>query len=366
MSCWIVGGPRWGVGKIDQDWHRTWPVTFVVQTDDMADGPAVAVQTPGLPIQGDIYVVGNEVDIWAWFRAGPTTITPDRDKGGNQFFYITYEATTRPASVGGPGGRDDKGERKKCADQRIENPLAEPPAVSVASVAEQQEQDYDKDGRAFMYTSFEHIKGKDATFDRCDQQVTIEMNVLDAERTITQSFMELLNNAPLWGFPERCWKLVDWSADRKLYGLCGFYHVKKMVFRCKAEFVPDPDGALLTHPVLAQWLKQGPDGRWWLPRWDNYVLDNSMFCLKGKWRGDDWVDENFGGAAPDPTNPLHYMRARDRSNQPARINLSRTRKGRPMKMSTVAQFPDEDANWIRMQRYNVGSYLTLGIPANID
>jgi hypothetical protein len=369
VACWISGGPRWKPGSIDPDGHRTWNVEFTVQSDDMADGPATAVQTPGLPLFGDVYQIGNDVDVWAWFRAGPTSIVPQSDKGGNQFFYISYVATTRPPDAGAPGasgGKDDKGARKKCADQRIEDPLSEPPAVSGSSVRYSREEEFDKDGKPFRYTSFEKILGQFREFDAHREQVVIEQNVLNLERSLVKSLLDKLNDAPLWDMPARCWKLSDWDWQRKSYGTCGFYYTRKLTFECDALEVP-PGSNLYSHPVLFQWLVAGPDGRYWLPGHDKYVLDWSAKVLNGHWLWSTgvWVPDNVNGATPVSTNPNHYTQALDRNHNPVRLILSRTSKGQPI-FPTAPPNEDDDANYLRMQRYAEGNMYQLGIPASID
>lgn len=358
-----VVGYKWGRSGIDPDGHRTWSLAFLVQVDTHADGPAVAVQTPGLPIEGDVYSVGNDLDIWAWCRSGPTSIAPVTEKG-NLFFLITYTFSTRPPDASGPGGsagggRDDRGSRKKCADQRIEDPLSEPPATSGNSSRYTKHEDFDIDGKPFLYTSGEEMHGQAREFDRHREQVIIEQNVINLERGLILSLLNKVNDEPLWDMPARCWKLQDWSWSRKLYGTCGFYYTRRLIFECDALEVPDDSPLFVS--TQAGFLVQGPDGRWWIPNWDKYVLDESNKVLNGHWNWltGAWVLDNINGAAPVSTNPSHYIQAHDRAHNPIRVILSDATPGVP---ATNAN----DFNYIRNRKYLEGDMLQLGIPTELD
>jgi hypothetical protein len=202
--------------------------------------------------------------------------------------------------------------------------------------------------------------------------VTVEYNTLEYDGTLLDTFLDLVNDEPLWDMPARCWKLADWSADRKLYGTCGFYYTKKLVFESNAVPILDSGKFATYNPVVAQWIVTGPDGRKWLPNWDKYVIDRSMLVLNGKWVDDPatlakarWQNLPVGGNPPDYRQPSHYITAVDRKHQPTRLTLSRTSRGNPVIVTDLAA-PDKDANWIRLQRFNEGNLFELGIPATID
>lgn len=366
MATELMGSFRWGGGDIDADGHRTWMVVAQVK-GSLADGPAQAVLTPGLPLPGDVYAFGNDIDIWAWCREGPVSIQPQRTDGGNIFWYLTYTYSTRPPDATGPGGgtggRDDKGARKKCADQRIEDPLSEPPAVSGNSIRYTEEATEDAEGKPLRYTSFERIRGPAVEFDKHRELIVIEQNVVNLERGLILSMVGKLNDAALWDMPARCWKLADWSWQRKLYGLCSFYFTRRLVYESNAEEV---DPASPKGLKFQEHLLEGPDGRWWLSGWDRNVLDESNRVLNGHWHwfSGAWILDNINGAPPDPNNPRHYITARDRDQNPIRMILSASEPGQPMNY-TAPPDEDEDANFIHIEKYGEANHLTLGIPVTL-
>lgn len=371
MATYLREGPRtWG-GSIDADGHRTWTVGFVVESDDPGqDGPAVAVQTPGLPVEGSIWAFGNDIDVYAWNRSGPTNIqqiTGGKEGEPARAWYITYTYSTRPPDGGGPGGgggsggKDDKGSRQKCANARIEDPLQEPPALSGSGIRWSEEKEFDRHGLPLRYTSFERVRGANAEFDAHRDQIVVEQNVLNLEYELIRSLMDRVNDAPLWGLPVRCWKLSDWSWQRKLYGLCSFYFTRRLVFESNAREVPTTSPLFTKHP-FAVWREQGPDGRWWLSGWDRMVLDESSKMLHGHWVNIFNVTvgyqlDNIGGGAPDFTKPAHYITARDPSGMATRQTLSATIRGTPI----VAA---DDANHLRFQVYEDGDFTQLNLPGS--
>lgn len=367
MATFIRDGQRtWG-GQIDADGHRTWEITFLTE-GDAGDGPAQHVQTPGLPQPGDIWAYDNDIDIWAWFRVGPTNIRQLPPAGlGSQdhtFFEITHTASTRPPDNSGPGGggggKDDKGARKKCADAKIEDPLSEPPATSGSSIRYQEELSRDWRGKPLRYTSFEPIRGAQATFDRHRDQVIVEQNMLNLDYELVRSCMDKLNDAPLWNLPARCWKLSDWSWQRKLYGTCNFYYTRRLTFESNVEEVnalsPIRDDALIAAHIVSF------GGRYWLPLWDHLVTEESNRVLNGHWNKVDktWVLDNIAGAVPDPTKVNHYINAFDPQLQPCRVMLSRTNLGQP-----VAFGNEDDRNILFLEGYATTNMFQLNLPTNL-
>src|SRR5215475_1164192 len=89
-----VTGPIWGPGQRTRTGHRVYRVTFLIDSD-LADGFAAALTTPGLPQPGNVYQIGNDLDVWAWCRyeveGQPTTA-----ESGNSQWKLTFLFSTEP------------------------------------------------------------------------------------------------------------------------------------------------------------------------------------------------------------------------------------------------------------------------------
>lgn len=365
MATTIVGKWRWLPGKIDPDGHREWQVDILTQGNPYLDGPAAHALTGGLPLPGATYAAGNDLDIWAWAH-GERTISPYQiTDGGVSHFIHRFTFSTKAANKNSSNERDDKGARKKCSDQQVQDPLMEPPAISRASIKEQKEHWVDNAGKPLVYSSFEQIRGPSVTFEWFRDQVTIEQNLLDPQDKDMPSYLGHVNDAPLWDLPARCWRMTDRRWQRKSYGTCGFYYVRTIVFESNAEDVTTlANGPATVFPYFLFSLSL--NNKYYLSHWDHYPLDESSKVIAGKWgaNGGNWIP------APwiNRNDSRSYILARDRSYQPIRIILSNdpNRKGEPAKDPLGLITGTPDANWIRIKKYQTANFLALGIPTTLS
>ena len=135
MSFRVIGPHRWS-GSRDAEGYREWTLQSHVVTTDPNDGPALAMQTPGLPIPGSIWNFGNDIDVWAWCR-WDCTVEPYLEGEPNLDFMVTNRFSTKPPGVGGGAGAGGRGgggaggspsdnKRSGCRDFQFEDPLTEP------------------------------------------------------------------------------------------------------------------------------------------------------------------------------------------------------------------------------------------------
>jgi len=61
-------GPVEWEGSRDAEGHREYTVSYLVECDNRFDGPATALEAPGLPVPGSFYILGNDSDIAAFCR----------------------------------------------------------------------------------------------------------------------------------------------------------------------------------------------------------------------------------------------------------------------------------------------------------
>lgn len=315
----IVGGQTKWAGGRDEEGHRTYKL-YIQTVGTLLDGPAQHLQAANLPIPGSIWVIDNDFDPWAWCD-GSAQLTP-REERGNTYYDHVYTYTTKPRGRR-RGQRDDRGDRKKCADVTIQDPLAEPAKTSGGAVRNTEEFAFDLFGNRLVTTSFQPLIGPAVEFDRSRGQVIVEFNDVNytaPDGTNYQTMVDTVSVGTLWGLPERCWKLSDWHWDRKLYGSCLFYYTHRFTFESNVKVVPDggfptnyildfateenlviPGGPLAPSPAAQKYSG-----------WDHLVPDFSTVALHGSFIDNNggqppvYQLKNFGVTVPDPTKPFHY------------------------------------------------------------
>ncbi len=259
----------------DKESHRTYKVKFIVQvaTDE---GPATAIQCPGLPVYGDPYQIDADLDIWAYCRYD-TEVTPVLTNEPNRFFECEFTFSTKP-------------EKAFCLDFQQEDPLLIPPKLSGAMVKYTEEATFDRFGNPIVNSAWEQFRGPNVEFDKNRHRVHIEMNVPQLLLPFVSSFVDTVNAFTIWGIPHRCVKLSEFQWDRLYYGVCFAYYVWKFDFDVRFD------------------------------TFDRLIADEGTKVLNGHW--DDltgnWVLDPIGGKPPDPGNPSHFMRFPDRPGNPTR------------------------------------------------
>lgn len=357
-------GVRYWGGGIDAEGHRTYKLKVQVEAG-YGDGPAAVLNTPGLPQPGSIWLYENVTDPWAWCDGSAEVAGRQGDGQRETIWDLTYTYSTRPRGQrpgqGQGGGKDDRGQGKKCADNSIQNPLSEPPRTSGGSVRYQEEARVDKDGRPLRNTAFEPIKGPQATFDKSRGQVVVEQNVLNLELQTCKKMMDSVNDATLWDLPARCWKLSEFHWERKLYGTCYFYYTRRFVFESSVYVVPAGGLSVVYLSGFGENLAAGSV----VSGWDRIIVDEASRVLNGEWKdnaggGKKWVVANFrDGTVPDYTKQNHYVDLRNPTGAGnTRMFLSRTVRGTPATDAT-------DLNLIMLKKYSESNFLLLGIPTSL-
>jgi hypothetical protein len=299
----VIGGPvRWSV-KQNRDYTRDYKVLFNVLVDPAQHGPMQALYAAGLPNPNTVWIdtPGRDPldieDSWAWFT-GEREVTQKRDEreGGNQIFEVECLATTRPT--------------QDCLAQGVNNPLAIPDRIRVESVTYSKEGVVDRDDIPLMNSSWEQFRGPNVEYDNSRFRVYIEMNVgSPIDLAFYRDYLQMLNDAPLWGFDARQVKFSHFEAEPRYFGNCSRYWIAKMMFDVADDF-------------------------------DKKLLDEGTQTLQGKWEVNP-KSPNFGkfvltvitdpntGIAnyPDPRNIYSFKQYQDIHAQPARVILNGN--GRP-------------------------------------
>lgn len=283
MTAVLHGRRRWS-GSRDAEGHREYKLLSLVRHDPL-DGPNVVMNAPGLALPGSFWSFGNDIDIWAFCLPTMTVSPAPGVKENQKYKWSVVEQTfsTKPPQL----------QFQRCNDTNIEDPLLEPPKISGSFVKYQEEATHDRFGNPILTSSWEQLRGAQVEFDSNRPQVVISQNVPVLDLALFSSMVDCVNDAPMWGVDRRMVKLSDAKWERKYYGTCYVYYTRTMTF----------DINFLT--------------------FDRDLLDEGTKCLRGQWNKTTglWDLIKINGADPDPTNPTHFDRYKDKNYENARVIL---------------------------------------------
>lgn len=341
MTAVVRGGPLVWEGERDDDGHRTFSVTHRVVLSGTDWGPAAVMTASGLPTPGSYWLFTrtagslSDIDVWAFCTPYMKVSAAKGFKQGEVITHWDVEQrfTTRPL--------------KRCNTTTIEDPLLEPPRVSGSFVQRLVEAQRDRFGNLLKNSAHEMLKGPQVEFDDHTHQVQIEMNSATLDLQTVTLMMNTVNDAPLWGLPERCVKLSGFAWERLLYGVCNYY------FRRSFQFDTDAN------------------------TFDRDVPDEGTKVLTGYWGDTEgestgtnatgWVLRNVDGGPPDPSNPQHFQRYKDRNGENCRVLLD----GAGLPAETIifngtggAGTSSGNVAQIHIEKYSESNFLLLGIPTS--
>jgi hypothetical protein len=306
----VSGLTKWSV-SLDKDGHRTYSATFRVLAD-VAEGPLSVVYAPGLPLPGDLWATQSDFDPWGYCTK-ERSATPVVISEPNTDWDVEIKFSSKPLD--------------RCQDDKQEDPLLLPPKISGNFVKFTQEATEDRFGSAIQSTSFEQFRGPQVEFDDSRPTVKIQMNVADLQLPLLTSMRDTVNEFSLWGLDPRTIKLSNISWERKFYGSCYIYYDLSLEFDINFN------------------------------TFDKDLLNEGTKCVAGYWdqTTDQWIPILPDGGTPDPLNPAHYVRFKDRNGENARCLLDTD--GTPLDSDT-------DPNFIHVEKYEESDFLLLGIPTS--
>lgn len=308
----IVGpGPTTYKGSIDSEGWRTYRVRYKILADP-GDGPANILQTPGLPTVGSPWLVNDDVDVYAWFRfdSEANPLISGDDDGPQEYWFVDRMASNKPLPPN----------QQRCQDEPVEDPLLEPQRIRGTFVKYVEEATHDRFGIPIKTSSHEMYRGPSVEFDKNRPQVTIEQNVADLQLGLLSSMVDCLNTAELWGLPPRRIKLSNVSWEKLYHGQCEVYYKRTLEFDIRYE------------------------------GFDRDLLDEGTKVLYGHWDPDTatgtgaglWVTDQIGGSDPDPDNPTHFIRFKDRNGENCRVLLNGA--GLPAETATAVSITNASHN----------------------
>ncbi len=318
MTTTIRGVKEWSMSR-DDEGHREYKMQTLVQSTSASDGPAYAITTPGLPLVGSPWILGNDVDLWAWCRWS-TEVTPVITGEPNYFWLVEQTFSTKPLP------RD----QQRPNDTPIENPLMEPPKISGSYIKVSEEATHDRFGYPIVSSSWEMLRGPQVEFDVTRSTVKIEQNFATLNFLLNEAYLNCVNDSPLWLQPARCIKLSGISWERKFHGQGLMYYSRTLDFEINRN------------------------------GWDRTLLDEGTKVLHGHWDKTTgaWVLDNINGEAPNPANPTHFIRFKDKNGE----NTSVVLNGRGLPSSSMILSPTNldvvGKLYISITNSNIGNALT--------
>lgn len=321
MTTTLRDGHRVWSGGRDSEGHRTYKITHQVVCA-YEDGPANVMQTAGLPLPGAMWLFDDDIDIWAFCQPDmelkPSSGQPDNHP-------VKFWDVTQTFSTKGPSAQ-----RQRCNEQQIEDPLLEPPKISGSFVRRTEEATHDRFGAPILTSSWEMIRGQQVEFDTSNPQVVISQNVPDLQMDLlAQLAGRSVHAGPLWGLGRRMWKLSEVTWEERYYGTCYKYYNRKLTF----------------------------DGNY--DTWDRDLLDIGTKALHGHYdpTTGEWTLDNINGSSPDPTDPSHFDRHKDKRGENAQVVLDGS--GRPYTSAGLSKAPVSGSVYDGGSGYVVDDILTV-------
>jgi hypothetical protein len=326
-----VVGWEYGPASRDADGNREYKLLVKTRTDDPdGEGPAVALQlVDSLVAVGDYWNppgTGDEIDVYAFRRqeAAVRTVEGEGEKVANYVVEITFST---------------KADTKQCKDTQIDNPLLQPQRINGSFSKYTEEATKDRFGVHIQNSAHEQIRGPQNEWDANRPGVEIEQNVADLELPLLTALTDCVNDQTMWGLPARTIKFVPGPWEVKYYGTCTVYYTRKLTFEIRYE------------------------------GWDRDIMDEGTKALNGRWSptGDFWEVLDIAGSPPDPDNPQHFIRYKDRNGENTKgilngagVPISVEDPGTSTSTGTAAyRYPGT----IHVERYPSANLLLLGIPS---
>jgi len=288
-------GPFGISGSIDAEGYRTYKVKHRVELEP-GESALTALLTPGLPLPGAIFslasmgVASSEVDPWVWCLPEMEASKLGRDTETGGIWVVEQTFSNKPP--------------KRCASFQFDNPLLEPQKVSGDYRMNRVEATHDIYGDPITNSAHEQIRGPQVEFDDGSPTIKIEQNVAILDLPLLTQMQNAVNAFPMWGLPARTIKISKISWERKFHGACFVYFTRKFEFDCSERKQQRIKGAPATSSF------------------DREVVDEGTKALRGKWASNGtWELININGQPPDPSNPSHFDRYKDKNGENAKVIL---------------------------------------------
>lgn len=321
----LDGAMTWSMER-DSDGHRIYTVIHRV-VGAKTDGPYNVLYTTGLPLVGAVWAFDDDFDRGATCKPNAKVIPEVSDGDANTNWRVEQTFDTKPTTKcyyqPGTGSGDDE----------VDNPLLEVMKVSGTFTKKRDEAHLDRFGEKILNSAHEQIRGPSVEFDSNYPTVRIEQNVSELEIFLLASLIDTVNDAPMWGFAERCVKLSNVSWEKKYHRQCDPYFTRVLEFDINID------------------------------TFDRNVTDEGTKVLRGHW-DNERSSPTYGTYIPDPdavrTNPKDFMRYVDQRGNPARVILNGS--GVPFNDDV----DDDSVGIVHVEKYYSRNLFQLGLPTDLD
>lgn len=297
----VIPGQLVWWGERDSEGHRIYHVKWLIRAFN-TDGPANVMQSGGLYQPGDVWAIDNDVDIYAWCRPDMTVRLHQHNEGEPHIWWTAEQLfSTKPPSFNS----------QRCNDTQIEDPILEPPKISIGFNKVTEEITHDRFGVAITSSSWEQLRGPQLEFEFSFPTIRIEQNVATFFQayTLPALMIDTVNIDTIWGLSRRTARLANFTAEKLYYGQCYAYYKRVL------EFETNPN------------------------TFDRDLLDEGNKVLFGEWSAEGFWDVlDINGVPANPYNPSHFDKAKDRSGNPIKVVLNGKGVPASVMVSTAQKF----------------------------
>jgi hypothetical protein len=325
MTTKFKGWTQWR-GSRDEGGHRTYTLKTYITSNSSGDGPVRVFHTPGLPVPGSVWALGNDLDAYAWCRPN-MELDPVVTEEPNFNWVVTNTFSTKP-----PNREEQKYNPQFCYDQEIQDPLLVPPQISGGAQKFQREAVLDMNGKMIRNSAWELVRGPQNEWDESRPTITIQQNFADFTFIkAAYAFVDCVNQDTMWGLDPRCIKLSNVSWERKFWGQCLKYFTRTLSFDIKYD------------------------------TFDRTLMDEGTKVIKGYWDKDP-TSRTYGQyikLASDLKNPSNFIRFKDFNGENAKVILD----GQGYPLGGDGMSPGKPGQ-IFVQKYVGVDLLSLGVPSS--
>jgi hypothetical protein len=213
----LLVGPLSQRFRRDEEGHRWYDIDWHVKTESQHDSIAWILSNWPLFAVGSQFNLAaawpemRGIDPWA-FCTPELNISPHRG--------IKEQSPVRDWIVSQTWSTKQSW---RCQTFPIENPLYEPVEMSGDFVHENREASTDRFGKPLRHPNFQPIKGPASEYKYSYPTISFKFNSATLPLSTYVELINHVNDAELWGLPERCVRFTDAKWARKVYGDCFYY-----------------------------------------------------------------------------------------------------------------------------------------------
>lgn len=225
MAISVLGIVDWH-GGWDEEGYRSYSLKLLVESDSTWDGPANISLASGIPAVGAAWNFLSDVDLGVWCRP-ERSIDPVLQNEPNRHWFVELNFNNKPI--------------RRCADS-VDNPLLEPPQVSITFSRYTILIRYDQDGKAVISSSYEFLPDDVREADQPRPRVAITRNTATSSLAAATALLANipgqpgpLNSSIMWGLPARTIRLANFTSNDRWYGSCIKYYEETFEFEIEYD-----------------------------------------------------------------------------------------------------------------------------------